>query len=29
MQALKIVITGSYSAGKSQFIRTISDIETV
>ncbi|NTW03369.1 MAG: GTP-binding protein [Oscillochloris sp.] len=29
MQALKIVITGSYSAGKTQFIRTISDIETV
>ncbi|NJN17370.1 MAG: ATP/GTP-binding protein [Oscillochloris sp.] len=29
MQVLKIVITGSYSAGKTQFIRTISDIETV
>jgi hypothetical protein len=29
MQALKIVITGSYSAGKTQFIRTISDIETI
>ncbi len=29
MQQLKIVITGSYSAGKTQFIRTISDIETV
>jgi signal recognition particle receptor subunit beta len=29
MQALKIVITGSYSAGKTRFIRTISDIETV
>ncbi len=29
MQALKIVITGSYAAGKTQFIRTISDIETV
>ncbi|NNJ10843.1 ATP/GTP-binding protein [Chloroflexales bacterium ZM16-3] len=29
MQPLKIVITGSYSAGKTQFIRTISDIETV
>jgi signal recognition particle receptor subunit beta len=29
MQALKIVITGSYAAGKTQFIRTISEIETV
>jgi uncharacterized protein len=29
MQVLKIVITGSYSAGKTQFIRTISDIETI
>lgn len=29
MQAIKIVITGSYAAGKTQFIRTISDIETV
>ncbi len=29
MQALKIVVTGCYSAGKTQFIRTISDIETV
>lgn len=29
MQALKIVITGSYAAGKTQLIRTISDIETV
>jgi uncharacterized protein len=27
MQALKIVITGAYSAGKTHFIRTISDIE--
>ncbi|MEN9938520.1 MAG: hypothetical protein RLZZ387_5099 [Chloroflexota bacterium] len=29
MQALKIVITGAYSAGKSSFIRTISEIEVV
>lgn len=29
MQALKIVITGSYAAGKTQFVRTISDIETI
>ncbi|MCS6940882.1 MAG: ATP/GTP-binding protein [Roseiflexaceae bacterium] len=29
MQILKIVITGPYAAGKSQFIRTISDIEPV
>ncbi|NJK78795.1 MAG: GTP-binding protein [Chloroflexaceae bacterium] len=29
MQILKIVITGSYAAGKSQFIRSISDIEPV
>ena len=29
MLALKIVITGAYSAGKSNFIRTISDIEVV
>lgn len=29
MQSLKIVVTGSYAAGKTQFIRTISDIETV
>jgi small GTP-binding protein len=29
MQTLKIVITGSYSAGKTQLIRTLSDIETV
>lgn len=29
MQALKIVITGAYSAGKTHFIRSISDIETV
>jgi uncharacterized protein len=29
MQALKIVITGSYAAGKTQLIRTISDIETI
>lgn len=29
MQTLKLVITGSYSAGKTQLIRTISDIETV
>lgn len=29
MQILKIVITGSYSAGKTQFIRSISDIEMV
>jgi uncharacterized protein len=29
MQPLKIVITGSYAAGKTQFIRSISDIETV
>lgn len=29
MQILKIVITGAYAAGKSQFIRTISDIEPV
>ncbi|ABU59284.1 GTP-binding protein [Roseiflexus castenholzii] len=29
MQILKIVITGAYAAGKTQFIRTISDIEPV
>lgn len=29
MQALKIVITGAYAAGKTQFIRTISEIEPV
>ena len=29
MQALKIVITGAYAAGKTQFIRSISDIETI
>ncbi|PDW03714.1 GTP-binding protein [Candidatus Viridilinea mediisalina] len=29
MQALKIVITGSYAAGKTQLIRTISDIDTI
>ncbi len=29
MQILKIVITGSYAAGKSQFIRSISDIDAV
>lgn len=29
MQALKIVITGSYSAGKTQLIRTISEIDPV
>ena len=29
MQALKIVVTGCYSAGKTHFIRTLSDIETV
>ena len=29
MQTLKIVITGAYAAGKTQFIRSISDIETV
>jgi small GTP-binding protein len=29
MQILKIVVTGAYAAGKSQFIRTISDIEPV
>jgi small GTP-binding protein len=29
MLALKMVITGAYSAGKSNFIRTISDIEVV
>jgi signal recognition particle receptor subunit beta len=29
MEILKIVVTGAYSAGKTQFIRTISDIETV
>jgi small GTP-binding protein len=29
MVALKIVITGAYSAGKTNFIRTISDIEVV
>lgn len=29
MQALKIVITGSYAAGKTQFIRSISDIDPV
>ena len=29
MQALKIVITGAYSAGKTNFIRSISDIDIV
>jgi hypothetical protein len=29
MEMLKIVITGSYAAGKTQFIRSISDIEPV
>jgi small GTP-binding protein len=29
MQALKIVITGAYSAGKTNFIRTLSDIDIV
>jgi len=29
MQVFKIVITGAYSAGKTNFIRSISDIETV
>lgn len=29
MQILKVVITGAYSAGKTQFIRTISDIDPV
>ncbi len=29
MQQLKIVITGSFAAGKTQFINSISDIETV
>lgn len=29
MQVVKIVVTGAYSAGKSNFIRTISEIETV
>ncbi|NJM07090.1 ATP/GTP-binding protein [Candidatus Gracilibacteria bacterium] len=29
MHQIKVVVTGSYSAGKSQFIRTISDIEPV
>jgi len=29
MQALKIVITGAYAAGKTNFIRTISDIDIV
>jgi small GTP-binding protein len=29
LQALKIVITGAYSAGKTHFIRTISDIDVV
>lgn len=29
MQMVKIVITGSYAAGKSQFIRSISDIDPV
>jgi small GTP-binding protein len=29
MQALKIVITGAYAAGKTHFIRTISDIDIV
>jgi uncharacterized protein len=29
MQAVKIVVTGAYAAGKSSFIRTISDIEVV
>jgi small GTP-binding protein len=29
MQQLKIVVTGSYAAGKTQFINSISDIETV
>jgi hypothetical protein len=29
MQQLKIVVTGSFAAGKTQFINSISDIETV
>lgn len=29
MQAVKIVITGAYAAGKTSFIRAVSDIETV
>jgi small GTP-binding protein len=29
MQAVKIVVTGAYAAGKTSFIRTISDIEIV
>lgn len=29
MHPLKVVITGSYAAGKTRFIRSISDIETV
>lgn len=29
MEQLKIVVTGSYAAGKTQFIRSISDIEPV
>lgn len=29
MQAVKLVITGAYSAGKTNFIRSISDIEPV
>ena len=29
MQAVKVVITGAYSAGKTNFIRTISDIDPV
>jgi small GTP-binding protein len=29
MQALKVVITGAYAAGKTNFIRSISDIDTV
>ncbi|HNP70591.1 MAG TPA: ATP/GTP-binding protein [Kouleothrix sp.] len=29
MQVLKIVITGAYAAGKTHFIRSLSDIETV
>jgi signal recognition particle receptor subunit beta len=29
MQVVKIVITGAYSAGKTNFIRSISDIDPV
>jgi small GTP-binding protein len=29
MEALKIVITGAYAAGKTQFIRSVSEIEVV